>query len=139
MSEISAADHVAKVFAQAQKLMEARRLLVTAKIDADTAEKELERLNGSTSLDLSRFAERRFFECEGPVVLAAEDDARQEAGQLSSPAPARCLNVVAFESWEINVNQKPGSVPLCYDCRAARDRANKAAAKAVPVSAEVAF
>ncbi len=126
MAEIGAAEHVGKIFAQAQRLMVAKQTLVTAKLEAEAAERELERLNnGSTTIRLDDYEGNRYFACEGPAVLAVLEDKRLEAGGAPSNAvPAICQSVVGYSSWEMDRGaQRPKEAPVCHTCELAIDRA----------------
>ena len=118
MSEVSSVEHISKIFEHARRLLLARQTLVTTQREVEESERELERLNGSTSIDVGRFERLRFFECEGHATLRALEDSAQEHGQAPSlEANAACANVVQYESYRLDRDKaRPDEPPACYGC-----------------------
>lgn len=138
MSEINGAEHTQAIFAQAAKLMQARADLAKAQKSADDAEKELQRLNGSTSIDLGRFDYRRYFTCDGYPLLAVNEDRRQELG--GAPMPVKpCTAIVSFASYHLRDGENPPSPVLCDDCKTALAPQPQPKKKAAEKAEEVAF
>lgn len=144
MAEINAVDHIRKIFEAAQKLMAARQAAVLAARASEEAERDLLTLNGSTNLDLSRYHDRRFFECEGDRETRLKYGTSDANRNISNDPKWRCPSILGFESWQLGRDARPKDDELiCSDCkqaRALRDRdmpAKAATAEAIPVPEEM--
>lgn len=134
MAEINAVEHVARIFAVAQKLMAARQAATLAKLAADEAAKELERINGSERIDLGEYNGRRFFECEGDRETRLKYGG---ASDLRGEPSWRCPGIIGYDSWEMapTATRPPDKkAPLCYECGKALE--NKQRDESPPTQAE---